>query len=53
MLSLIFISCGDKLAPKRIDHFMSLIEHEWHMAGDKLPRPMLLEIGTHQITSYR
>lgn len=52
-LNLIFINCNGVLAPKRLEHLMSFIEHEWKVACEKTARAMWVEIGPHYLRSYR
>jgi predicted nuclease of predicted toxin-antitoxin system len=52
-LHLIFVSCNDVLAAKRLDHCMTFIEHEWQIAREKTARRLWVDIGPHRITSYR
>ena len=52
-LNLIFISCSPVLAPKRIAHCLSFIEHEWAFCCEKKARALWLDISTHRISSYR
>lgn len=52
-LNLIFLECDPVLGPKRLDHLMSLIEHEWRVACEKASRAMWLEIGPHHFRSFR
>ena len=52
-LHLIFLNCNEVLAPKRIQHFMSLIEHEWRIICEKPPRTLWIDIGPHYVRSYR
>jgi hypothetical protein len=52
-LNLIFIGCNAVLAPKRVDHAMSFIEHEWVVSCEKAARTMWVTIMPHYISSYR
>jgi hypothetical protein len=52
-LHLIFIACNAALAPKRVAHFMSLIELEWRIAHEKVARAMWIEIAPHHVRSHR
>lgn len=52
-LNLIFLACNAVLAPKRIEHLMSLIELEWQICCEKTARAMWIEIGAHHFRSYR
>ena len=52
-LNLIFLECGGVLAPKRVAHLMSFIEHEWAVICKKTARNMWLEIGPHHFSSFR
>lgn len=52
-LNLILISCNVALASKRVDHFMSYIEHEWRVCCQKAARVMCIEISTHYVRSFR
>lgn len=52
-LSLIYLNCNGTLAPKRISHLMSFIEHEWAVACEKSARRMWVDIGPHYLRSYR
>lgn len=52
-LSLVMISCSGVMASKRLDHAMSLIEHEWSVSVAKVSRRLWFEISNHQFTTYR
>jgi predicted nuclease of predicted toxin-antitoxin system len=52
-LHLIFSSCGDLLASKRLSHAMTFVENEWLVAHEKASRRMWIDIGPHRLTSYR
>jgi Domain of unknown function (DUF5615) len=52
-LNLIFIGCSPVLAPKRVEHVMSFIEHEWSVSCQKTARTMWVTVMPHYITSYR
>lgn len=52
-LHLIFVNCKEALASKRLEHFMTYLEHEWEVASAKRSRVMWVEISTHYIRSYR
>ena len=52
-LNLIFISCNSALAPKRVRYAMSLIEHEWKIACQKVSRAMWITINPHDIRCHR
>ena len=52
-LHLIFLSCGDVLASKRLSQAMTFIENEWLVAGEKASRRMWVDIGPHRSTSCR
>lgn len=52
-LHLIFIGCNAALAPKRVEHVMSLIELEWGVAHQKAARSLSIEVGPHHVRSNR
>jgi predicted nuclease of predicted toxin-antitoxin system len=52
-LDLIFLSCNETLAAKRIEHAMSFIENEWEVCCQKLARRLWVDIGPHHLTSFR
>jgi predicted nuclease of predicted toxin-antitoxin system len=52
-LDLIFISCNEVLATKRLEHAMSFIENEWKVACEKAARRLWVDVGEHRLTSYR
>jgi predicted nuclease of predicted toxin-antitoxin system len=52
-LHLIFLSCDQVLAAKRLDHAMSFVEGEWAVTCEKAARRLWLDIGPHRLTSYR
>lgn len=52
-LNLIYVSCNEVLAAKRLDHAMSFIENEWSVACQKAARRMWVDIGPHCLRSYR
>jgi hypothetical protein len=52
-LSLIFFGCDAVLAPKRAEHALSFIEHEWAFSCEKAARTLWVEIMSHYIKTYR
>jgi predicted nuclease of predicted toxin-antitoxin system len=52
-LHLLFVNCNSVLAPKRIEHGLSFIEHEWEFTTQKTARTLWIEIGSHYFRSYR
>lgn len=52
-LNLIFISCNETVAAKRLDHAMSFIANEWNVSCEKVARRLWVDIGPHRLTSYR
>jgi predicted nuclease of predicted toxin-antitoxin system len=52
-LDLIFVSCNETLAEKRLEHSMSFIENEWKVRCEKVSRRLWLDVGPHRLTSYR
>jgi predicted nuclease of predicted toxin-antitoxin system len=52
-LNLLFVSCNEILASKRIEHAMSFLENEWHVCCEKTARRLWVDIGPHRLTSYR
>ncbi len=52
-LHLIFVTCNEVLAAKRLEHAMSFIEHEWQVVCQKLARRLWLDIGPHHLKTYR
>jgi predicted nuclease of predicted toxin-antitoxin system len=52
-LHLIFLSCDQVLAAKRLEHAMSFVETEWRVTCEKAARRLWLDIGPHRLTSYR
>ena len=52
-LNLIFISCNEVLAAKRLDHAMSFIENEWNVTCEKAARRLWVDIGPHCLRSFR
>jgi predicted nuclease of predicted toxin-antitoxin system len=52
-LNLISLSCGPVQATKRIEHAMSFIEHEWHVACGKRARRLWIDIAAHRLTTHR
>jgi predicted nuclease of predicted toxin-antitoxin system len=52
-LNLILICCNEVLASKRLEHAISLIEHEWELSQQKASRRMWIEIGPHYIRTNR
>lgn len=52
-LSLLFCGCSLPTASKRITQAMSLIEHEWAHAEEKVGRRLWIEISNHYICTFR
>jgi predicted nuclease of predicted toxin-antitoxin system len=52
-LHLLFINCNPVLGPKRLEHFMSYIEHEWQITCKKASRSLWIDVGPHYIRTYR
>ena len=52
-LDLIFLSCPETLAAKRLEQALSFIENEWVVSRHKLSRRLWVDIGPHRLTSYR
>lgn len=52
-LNLIFVSCNETLAAKRLEHAMTFIENEWEVSCQKASRRLWVDIGVHRLTSYR
>ncbi len=52
-LNLIFLNCNGVIAPKRLEHALTLIEHEWQFTCEKPTRRLWIDIGLHHISSYR
>lgn len=52
-LNLIFLNCNPVLGPKRLEQFVSYIEHEWRIVSQKAARNLWIDIGPHYIRSYR
>lgn len=52
-MNLLFLNCSGLIAPKRAEHLMSFIEHEWRVTCEKSARTMWIDIGPHYFRSYR
>lgn len=52
-MNLLFLNCNGIIAPKRVEHLMSFIEHEWRVTCEKSARTMWIDIGPHCFRSYR
>ena len=52
-LNLIFLSCGEVQAQKRLQGVMDFIEHEWAFAVEKKARRLFIDVGLHRLTTYR
>jgi hypothetical protein len=52
-LNIFFLECEGVQVANRLTFLMSLIEHEWSVAGQKAARTMWLEIGLHHVRSNR
>lgn len=52
-LNLVFVSCKEVLAAKRLKHALTFIEGEWRVACEKSSRRLWVDIGAHSLTTYR
>ena len=52
-LSLLHLCCKETQAAKRLDHAMTLVEHEWTISREKHARRMWVEIAEHHIRTFR
>jgi predicted nuclease of predicted toxin-antitoxin system len=52
-LNLLQFTCSEPMAAARLDEAMSLIEHEWMVAAQKIGRRLYVEISTHVLRSFR
>jgi predicted nuclease of predicted toxin-antitoxin system len=52
-LNLIKLGCNEPLTAKRLDHVLSLIEHEWHIACEKPARRLWIEVAAHFVRTFR
>jgi predicted nuclease of predicted toxin-antitoxin system len=52
-LSIIRLCCNEVLAVKRLEHALTLIEHEWAFAQAKKSRRMWVDVGPHFIRTHR
>lgn len=52
-LNIIEMRCGEPHGAKRMGQAISLIEHEWDVADDKLGRRLFVKIGRETITTRR
>lgn len=52
-LNLIKLSCAETVAASRVKLFMTLIEHEWHVAGGTTGRRLFVDIGDTVVRTYR
>jgi hypothetical protein len=50
---LIKLSCFEPDAASRVKQAMSLIEHEWNVAGETESRRIFIEISDSVIRTYR
>ena len=52
-LNLIRFSCPEPKAAMRLEHAMSLIEHEWTISDEKVARRLFVEVGASFLKTYR
>jgi predicted nuclease of predicted toxin-antitoxin system len=52
-LHLLKFNCPEPMAAARLDEAMSLILNEWAVAHEKVARRVYVEIGTHEIRTFR
>jgi predicted nuclease of predicted toxin-antitoxin system len=52
-LHLLKFNCPEPMAAKRLEGAMSMIENEWVVAHQKTSRRVYVEIGTHDIRTFR
>jgi predicted nuclease of predicted toxin-antitoxin system len=52
-LSLIRLCCDEVLAAKRLEHAITLVEHEWAVSEEKTARRMWIDIAAHFLRSNR
>lgn len=52
-LDFLLLYCDEVIASKRVDHLMSMIEHEGRICSKKKARRLFLEIQNHAFRSHR
>ncbi len=52
-LHLLKFNCPEPMAAKRLEEAMSMIENEWGVAHQKAARRVYVEVGMHDIRTFR
>ncbi|RUW72010.1 MULTISPECIES: DUF5615 family PIN-like protein [unclassified Mesorhizobium] len=52
-LHIIRLCCNEVLASKRLEHSLTLIDHEWTFAAAKVARRMWVDVCPHQLRTHR